>query len=691
MGQHLALYRKYRPKGFEALIGQNHIKRTLLNALNKGVVSHAYVFSGPRGTGKTSSAKLFAKAISCSHSNQGEPCGKCEVCKDNNPDIIEIDAASNNGVDEIRDIREKVTYSPVYGKYKVYIIDEVHMLTTGAFNALLKTLEEPPSHAIFILATTEPHKIPLTILSRCQRYDFRRISQSDIVSRMQFILEAEKKEAEVEALELIAQVASGGMRDALSLLDQCLSHAEGKVTLSAVLELTGAVDSREIGKMIRLIDSGDTVETLKHFNKNFQDGKEAKFFIEELLLYYRDILMYQKLGDAAVLKKSITDPDFNKISDIDPDKIYSNISLLNAAQQELKFQQDSQLVVEMALIKLTHNDEELDLKKEVESLKNEVKTLRSGINLLERKFKKGQSLTTENGQLEESKEEIFTSQQDLLKESVLPELVVEEEDESVKAAVSVQEEEDPIETDTVLEDQPEIETSIVEESPKTEEDSGFTLDFNDLVNMVNTTKVDTEEQTLVKEEVAVTQEEVVEDASKQEPEDKKNFESLVEEEINKPNSDWVELSEGKGGIPTVSMDELTLEEPPPENENGLQEEQPASSIGLTENERKVFDLLSDATKGYKEEYLGSYEEILKVLKKTKLSTYSLFREFKCRAVTNKHLIVSHEDAVKVKLIQKVTNLSIIQSVLDDSYKLLKIAVITDSEWKNIKEYFQQKN
>lgn len=249
-----ALYRVWRPQLLQDVVGQTHITKTLQNALIQEKMAHAYLFSGPRGTGKTSAAKIVAKAVNCKEAPTNEPCNICKSCigitEGSIVDVIEIDAASNNGVDEIRDIRDKVKYAPTEVAYKVYIIDEVHMLSTGAFNALLKTLEEPPAHVIFILATTEPHKIPLTILSRCQRFDFKPISNEELVSRMTLILDNNNQLYEEDALKLIAQAADGGMRDALSLLDQAISFSEEKVAINDVLTITGAVSHEALNTLV---------------------------------------------------------------------------------------------------------------------------------------------------------------------------------------------------------------------------------------------------------------------------------------------------------------------------------------------------------------------------------------------------------------------------------------------------------
>ena len=283
---YLALYRKFRPNCFEDVKGQEHIVTTLKNQIEAQRIGHAYLFCGTRGTGKTTIAKIFAKAVNCEHQDHGSPCGMCSSCQaianGSSMNVIEIDAASNNGVDNIREIREEVTYSPTEGNYRVYIIDEVHMLSIGAFNALLKVLEEPPSYVIFILATTESHKIPVTILSRCQRYDFHRISIQTITDRLSELMEKEKVETEEKALRYIAKAADGSMRDALSLLDQCIAFYLGqKLTYERVLDVLGAVDTEQFEMLLKGIISSDTAMVIRQLERLVMEGRELGQFVTD--------------------------------------------------------------------------------------------------------------------------------------------------------------------------------------------------------------------------------------------------------------------------------------------------------------------------------------------------------------------------------------------------------------------------
>ncbi|MGF3084765.1 DNA polymerase III subunit gamma/tau, partial [Streptococcus pyogenes] len=291
-----ALYRKYRSQTFDEMVGQSVISTTLKQAVESGKISHAYLFSGPRGTGKTSAAKIFAKAMNCPNQVDGEPCNQCDICRDitngSLEDVIEIDAASNNGVDEIRDIRDKSTYAPSRATYKVYIIDEVHMLSTGAFNALLKTLEEPTENVVFILATTELHKIPATILSRVQRFEFKAIKQKAIREHLAWVLDKEGIAYEVAALNLIARRAEGGMRDALSILDQALSLSpDNQVTIAIAEEITGSISMLALGDYVRYVSQEQATQALAALETIYDSGKSMSRFATDLLTYLRDLLV----------------------------------------------------------------------------------------------------------------------------------------------------------------------------------------------------------------------------------------------------------------------------------------------------------------------------------------------------------------------------------------------------------------
>lgn len=352
-----ALYRVWRSQRFDDVVGQKAITQTLKNAIVQKKTSHAYLFTGPRGTGKTSAAKIFAKAINCKHSQDGEPCNVCETCvaitEGRLNDVIEIDAASNNGVEEIRDIRDKAKYAPTQAEYKVYIIDEVHMLSTGAFNALLKTLEEPPQNVIFILATTEPHKIPLTIISRTQRFDFKRISTQDIVDHMAHIMQEMALDYEEQALYVIGRAAEGGMRDALSILDQTISFSDEKVTLEDAMQVTGSLTYEMMDHYIQCCVAGDVERALEGLESILGEGKEARRFLEDLLLYCRDLLMYQQAPKLLAEKAGTLTEAFKELATQTPaEKIYQLIQILSDTQNEIRFTNNANIYLEVATVKL---------------------------------------------------------------------------------------------------------------------------------------------------------------------------------------------------------------------------------------------------------------------------------------------------------------------------------------------------
>ena len=347
-----ALYRKWRPQKFEDMVGQTAVTKTLKNAIIHHKTSHAYLFTGPRGTGKTSAAKIFAKAINCLNPQDGEPCNDCLLCKGITEgtigDVIEIDAASNNGVEEIRDIRDKARYAPTQATYKVYIIDEVHMLSTGAFNALLKTLEEPPKNVIFILATTEPHKIPATIISRTQRFDFRRITNDEIIQRLRYILEQEEIAYEEEALSVIARCANGGMRDALSLLDQVISFSDDKVSFEQAIQVSGSLTDDLMIEFVRLLTQQQAQAALLQLQDLLLLGKEASRLIEEWLEFSRDLLVAKQIGD--MIGRSETFIAFAK--EVEEAFLYRFMDALNQTQQEMRFTTKPTISLEVFTIKM---------------------------------------------------------------------------------------------------------------------------------------------------------------------------------------------------------------------------------------------------------------------------------------------------------------------------------------------------
>lgn len=374
-----ALYRSYRPQDFKSVAGQRHVVTTLQNAIKLNKVAHAYLFSGPRGTGKTSMAKIMAKALNCVHGPTTEPCNECEICKGITKgtisDIVEIDAASNNGVDEIRDLRDKVKYLPSECRYKVYIIDEVHMLSQGAFNALLKTLEEPPSHVIFILATTEPHKIPATILSRCQRFDFQSLDKADIVERLQYVLNVENIKATPEAVDLIAESSEGGMRDALSLLDQSISYStDDVISEDDVLAVSGNISSQIILHMLKEALESNSAEVLKSLGEIISDGKEIPRIINDVIIFLRDALL-AKIGSSNSLKSAYKTEEYQVfLAKISNEIIYKWLDILNDTLNNIKFTTQKRAYLELGLLKMAdgHLNDYASLLGRVEALERQI-------------------------------------------------------------------------------------------------------------------------------------------------------------------------------------------------------------------------------------------------------------------------------------------------------------------------------
>ncbi len=379
---YVALYRAYRPQKFCDVVGQQHIIKTLQNAIKMNKVAHAYLFCGPRGTGKTTLAKIMAKALNCEHGPSVEPCDECDICqgiqKGMVPDVIEIDAASNNGADDIRALRDSVKYLPSVGRYKVYIIDEVHMLSNAAFNALLKTLEEPPKHVVFILATTEPYKLPNTILSRCQRFDFQSISIEDILKRLKIVAEAEKINMTEEAFNQIASSAEGGMRDALSLFDQTISYSvNDPITLDDVLAVSGNISYQKIEMLLSNCSTGNATEALKLLDGILKEGKEVPRVINDTMMFLRDVLLYKNnaiLDDRLEYHQEDFQAFANKTA---KPLIYSWLDLLNETNNNMRFSNQKRAFLELAILKMSDVklNEEYDLLERVDRLEQLVNML----------------------------------------------------------------------------------------------------------------------------------------------------------------------------------------------------------------------------------------------------------------------------------------------------------------------------
>ena len=382
-----ALYRKFRPDEFGEVKGQEHIVTTLKNQLKADRIGHAYLFCGTRGTGKTTIAKIFAKAVNCEHPVDGGPCNECATCKaitaGNSMNVVEIDAASNNGVDNIREIRDEVQYSPAEGRYRVYIIDEVHMLSIGAFNALLKTLEEPPSYVIFILATTEAHKIPVTIMSRCQRYDFKRITVDTITDRLKDLTNRENIEVEEKALRYIAKTADGAMRDALSLLDQCISFYLGqKLTYENVLEVLGAVDTEVFSDMLRLIIARDTMGCVNKLDDIIIMGRDLTQFITDFTWYLRNLMLVKSADDATdMLDMSAERLEAIKqeADMVELETLMRYIRVMSELANQIRYATGKRVLVEVAFIKLTKPAMEKDLSSLINRLSDLERKVEEGV------------------------------------------------------------------------------------------------------------------------------------------------------------------------------------------------------------------------------------------------------------------------------------------------------------------------
>ena len=419
-----ALYRKWRPTSFEEVRGQDHIVKTLKNQINSGRIGHAYLFCGTRGTGKTSIAKIFARAVNCEHPVDGSPCGECSMCRQiaegASLNVVEIDAASNNGVENIRDIREQVQYPPTDGRYRVYIIDEVHMLSIGAFNALLKTLEEPPSYVIFILATTEVHKIPITILSRCQRYDFKRISIDTIAGRLAELTQAEQIDVDDRALRYVARAADGSMRDALSLLDQCVAfHFGEKLTYDNVLEVLGAVDNRVFSKLFQAVLASDTKACIREIEEMIIQGRDLSQLVNDFVWYMRNLLIAKTTdepGDMLDMSEENLAVLKEEAAGVDTETLMRYIRIFSELSGQLRYASQKRILVEIAFIKLTTPSMEQNL----DSILQRITLLEQKMQEMPDNLQKLASLAPAAGQAASSKTAVVETPPESKKVSLPP-------------------------------------------------------------------------------------------------------------------------------------------------------------------------------------------------------------------------------------------------------------------------------
>jgi len=377
--EYTALYRKFRPINFQEMVGQSHITKTLKNQIIAGRIGHAYLFNGGRGTGKTSAAKILARAVNCLNPKDGEPCNECEICKailsGSLTDVVEMDAASNNSVEDIRAIRDEVNFLPTLAKYRVYIIDEVHMLSTGAFNALLKTLEEPPEHVKFILATTEPQKLPATILSRCQRFDFKRIQDNDIVKRLQIVCKESNIEITDEALKIIAVLSEGAMRDALSILERCVQEGSSKIDEDKVKELVGIPKIASVNKIVKNIIASDAAEALSALNEVLQDGKDLQNLLWEIIKYVKDVLIYKTSKELQIYNGEEIKQIEELANNTSKDRLVGIIYSLSETENNMKWSTQKEIMLQTGIIKLcttVENDGLEELKKKVQDLEQKI-------------------------------------------------------------------------------------------------------------------------------------------------------------------------------------------------------------------------------------------------------------------------------------------------------------------------------
>lgn len=401
--EYTALYRKFRPLTFKEMVGQEHITRTLKNQILANRVGHAYLFNGGRGTGKTSAAKVFARAINCLNPKDGEPCNECEICKailsGSLTDVVEMDAASNNSVEDIRAIRDEVNFLPTLAKYRVYIIDEVHMLSTGAFNALLKTLEEPPAHVKFILATTEPQKLPATILSRCQRFDFKRISNNDIIKRLKIVCESSNIQITEEALKIIAVLSEGAMRDALSILERCLQDGMDNIDEEKVKELVGIPKLTFVNKIVKNIIEYNAENALSALDEVLNDGKDLNNLLWEIIKYIKDILVYKTSKNLEIYSANEIEQIEELANNISKERLINLIYSLSEIENNIKWSAQKNIMLQTGIIKLctnVENDGIQELKEKLEQLQQKIENINIGtpsLNTNLNSIEKGHVLT----------------------------------------------------------------------------------------------------------------------------------------------------------------------------------------------------------------------------------------------------------------------------------------------------------